>query len=245
MAACTIGSGLSGLAQTTGTDPTTIRVVDTSGSALPGARVTITGPGLREEGITSGDGRFALPVFLQPPPASYTVTATLAGFEAASVTTRASEAGADAVITIRMRIGCLDGPPLVVSRELQETLEKADVVALVRLDSVERQQRGRFGDYCGPITTFAATIVEPIKDRRSQPVGTIRFVMQNHDSEFEQGSDYIAILQWQSGMRTYGVMSPYLLPVRNGWVESPAPGIVKSGPLAEVLSALRSITGQP
>ena len=70
------------------------RATDTSGAALPGVRMSVTGPGLIAPKATIADdnGRFAI-AGLQPSPATYIVTAQLEGFETATVMVRAGSRG--------------------------------------------------------------------------------------------------------------------------------------------------------
>jgi hypothetical protein len=56
--------------QVAGTGRITGRVTDVTGGVLPGVRVTISGPGLREEAVTDVDGRFSVEGFIQGLPAT-------------------------------------------------------------------------------------------------------------------------------------------------------------------------------
>ena len=104
---------------------------------------------------------------LQPWAATYTVTARLEGFETVTVMVRAHD-GVDSSFTIRLHLECYE-PDFEVVPDLRPLVTAADLVALVRLDSIERGQQARIGDdWCGPITIFRGTIIEPVKDRRPQ-----------------------------------------------------------------------------
>jgi hypothetical protein len=246
--ACGVGNAISTSAQTVVTGRISGRVVDIAGGPLPGVRVTVTGPGLHEETVTDGSGHFAVEGLLQASSAAYGFTAELAGFETVNVVSSVSQNGVGTTVTIRMRVGCIE-PDLEVIPELHETVQDADVVALIRLDSVQRQSQVRLGDYCGPVTTFATTIIDAVKDRRAQRLGSIQFAMLDHRGVFEPGNDYIAFVKWHPGTRAYRVMSrSYLVPVQAGWVKWPYEdiyGVVQSGPIIEVINALRSIATQP
>ncbi len=67
-------------------------VVDAEGTSLPGVTVTVTGPGVRQERITQGDGAYASTGLAA---GGYVVTASLLGFETAespvSLTTGATQ----------------------------------------------------------------------------------------------------------------------------------------------------------
>ena len=151
----------------------------------------------------------------------------------------------DDPFTIRMRIGCF-GPGTILDEiiltEVDRFVKDADVVALVRLDSVEDQYQPRVGDgYCGSVIAFRATILDAVKDRRSRGQGPISFVLFGHERSYEPGEDYVAILRWQPGTRTYRVMSrAYFMLVKDGRVRWP--GGDKSESLPDVLTRLRSIS---
>jgi hypothetical protein len=203
-------------AQGDGTAQISGRITDGSGEALPGVQVRIIGPGVREQKETDSDGRFLVKGPLQPPPSTYTVTAQLAGFEDATVMVRARE-GADSGFTIRLRLECFE-PDFEVVPDLRPLVIAADLVALVRLDSIGRGQQARIGDdWCGPITIFRATILESVKDRRPQRSASVRFVLPGQEGQFDRGDNYIAILQWHPTTRAYRVTSrSYFALVRDG-----------------------------
>jgi hypothetical protein len=235
-----VGSTTSPYAQTVGTRQIAGRVTDAGGGALPGVRVTITGPGLlvAESTVVGNDGRFVVKGPLQPPPATYNVIAQLDGFETVAITAPASAADSDSTFTIRMRIPCME-PDLEVLGELDGYVKEADFAALVRLDSIERQQQPRVDDgYCGPITIFRATIVEAVKDRRPQRSGSIQFVLLGHRGQFEPGDEYIAVLQLHPSTRAYRVMSRgYFMLVKEGRVRWPSGD--KYEPLSDLMTTLR------
>jgi len=219
------------------------RVTDGTGSMLPGVRVTVDGPGLHGQAITDPEGKFAVQGFLTSGPAPYRVVAELRGFETANITVTAGS-GSTAPLNIRMRVGCLAIYDEVIS-DLHQMIHDADIVALVLLDSIEVRKKVRFDDsYCGDLTTFSATVTETVKDRSSPPVTSIQFVMFGSD-QFQRGDFYIAILKRKPGTRIYTLMSRgYFVPVRSGLVEWPNDS-VKTGPVTDVVAALRSITSQP
>ena len=213
------------------------RVTDAEGAALPGVRMSVTGQGLLRptETVADDNGRFAF-AGLQPSPATYTVTARLEGFETSTVMVRADPA-ADSSFTIRLHLECFE-PDLEVVPELSPLVAAADVVALVRLDSIDRAQQPRIGDeWCGPITIFRGTIIEPVKDRRPQRSPSVRFVLRGQEGQFARGDIYIAILQWHPVTRGYRVTSrSYFALVRDGRLTE---GDRK--PIADVLRELRTL----
>lgn len=216
------------------------RATDTSGAALPGVRMSVTGPGLIAPKATIADdnGRFAI-AGLQPSPATYIVTAQLEGFETATVMVRAHD-GVDSSFTIRLHLECYE-PDFEVVPDLRPLVTAADLVALVRLDSIERGQQARIGDdWCGPITIFRGTIIEPVRDRRPQRSSSVRFVLPGQEGQFERGDNYIAILQWHPATRAYRVTSrSYFALVRAGRLTDG-----ERRPIAEVLSGLRAMSQQ-
>jgi hypothetical protein len=83
----------------------------------------------------------------------------------------------DSRFTIRLHLECFEAD-LEAIPELRPLVSAADLIALVRLDSIERGQQPRIGDeWCGPITIVRATIIEPVKDRRPQRSRFVRFVL--------------------------------------------------------------------
>ena len=217
------------------------RVTDAVGAALPGVRISATGPGPIAPRATVADdnGDFAFAGLL-PSPATYTVTARLEGFETVTVMVRAHE-GVDSRFTIRLHLECFE-PDLEAIPELRPLVTAADLVVLVRVDSIERGQQPRIGEeWCGPITIFRATIIEPVKDRRPQRSRSVRFVLPGQEGQFERGDNYIAILQWRPATRAYQVMSrSYFALVRDGRLTE---GDRK--PIADVLRELRTLTLEP
>jgi hypothetical protein len=194
------------------------RVTDASGSRAP------WGPDKRhrpwpdhaqERPSADDNGDFAFAGVL-PSPATYTVTTRLEGFETVTVMVRAHE-GVDGRFTIRLHLECFE-PDLEAIPELRPLVSAADLIALVRLDSIERGQQPRIGEeWCGPITTFRGTIIEPVKDRRPQRSRSVRFVLPGQEGKFERGDNYIAIVQWHPATRAYQVMSrSYFARVRAG-----------------------------
>src|SRR5215208_6008520 len=92
--------------------------------------------------------------------------------------------------------------------------------------------------WCGPITIFHGTIIEPVKDRRPQRSPSVWFVLPGHEGQFERGDNYITILQWHPVTRAYRVMSrTYFALVRDGRLTDG-----DRRPIADVLSGLRSIS---
>jgi hypothetical protein len=189
-----------------------------------------------KETVAGDNGRFAI-AGLRPSPATYILTAQLEGFETVTVMVRAYE-GVDSSFTIRLHLECYE-PDFEVVPDVRPLVAAADLVALVRLDSIERGQQARIGDdWCGPITIFRGTIIEPAKDRRPQRLPSVRFVLPGQEAQFERGDNYIAILQWHPATRAYRVTSrSYFALVRDGRLTE---GDKK--PIADVLRELRTLT---
>jgi hypothetical protein len=232
-------------AQDVGSAQITGRVVDTQGAPLPGVRITATRDLQRKEVITSSDGGFAISGLA---PATYELKADLDGFETVNMTVPVSATGVGKPLTIRMRLGCFE-PDLEVIPALVDTVNAADLIIRVRLDSIERAYQQRVDDgYCGTITVFEATIGELVVNRRSQSLGRIRFVMLGTEVDrFQPGNDYIAFLMWHSGTGTYRTFGRgyYLVPVRDGRVN--LPGRIRGEgdqPLDEALAAVRALSLQ-
>ena len=141
-----------------------------------------------------------------------------------------------------MLITCMK-PDLDVTTELPAAVKEADLVALVRLDSIQHIHV-KLEDGCqGSVTNFRATIINATKNRRSERLGSIGFVLVLHRGQFDIGEDYIVFLQWHPGTSAYRVIGrSYVVPVRAGRVILPSRDTDE--PLADALTALRSISSQ-
>jgi outer membrane receptor protein involved in Fe transport len=91
-------------------------VADETGGALPGATVTMTGPGLTKTTTTGPEGQFR---FDRLPPGRYDITAALPGFTTHSATLTVADAVATAP-TLTLRVASL-GETIVVSASRVET----------------------------------------------------------------------------------------------------------------------------
>ncbi|MYD72371.1 MAG: TonB-dependent receptor [Acidobacteria bacterium] len=75
-------------------------VVDANGSPLPGVVVTVTGPGVREERVTGGDGSYAVADLAA---GDYVVTAILPGFDTVELPVSV-EAGATQTVPVVLQV---------------------------------------------------------------------------------------------------------------------------------------------
>jgi hypothetical protein len=233
---------LPGVAQTVGTARLTGVVGDTRGGVLPGVTVTVSGPGLREKAVTDENGRFAIEGLMQGRPATYTVTAELAGFQTRTLDSVAAVPGGVVDLAITLEIGCVQ-EVLYVDPGLLKNLQSSDGVFLLRIESMTPARHWKASTWCGDSPEYVAPVIETIKGARPA-AGTLRFVLFGSGHRYETGGEYIAFLAWEPSIGRYRVLMPgYLVPVRSGWVEwdrLPTIGIPQGSPVSDVIEALRS-----
>ncbi|MGE5360890.1 MAG: carboxypeptidase regulatory-like domain-containing protein [Bacteroidales bacterium] len=123
-------------------------VKDASGGVLPGVTVTVTSPGLvgTSTAVTDSEGRYRFPAL---PPSTYTVTATLQGFNTWKVTTRLS-LGQVIKVDISLVVGGVTETVQVTGEApLIDTKQNA-AFATVSKDMIDRIPKGR--DFTDVIT---------------------------------------------------------------------------------------------
>jgi carboxypeptidase family protein len=217
------GGWTSVLAQTVGTGHISGQITDKSGAVLPGVRVTINGPTLRQEAITDADGRFSVEGLVQDWPSVYAITAELAGFLPATVERIKAIVGGDVSIRITLELAPLCQVQWV-DFGLAENLRLADAVFLVRIESSS-------------------------STHRTSPTSVRFSVLSERNNEHNSSSEYIAFLRWEPSIGRYQVLMPqsYFVPATGGWVDWPAlktVGLPSVSPVSAALEALRSLSEQ-
>jgi carboxypeptidase family protein len=246
---CAAGAWTSVLAQTVGTGHISGQVTDKSGAALPGVRVTITGPTLHQEAITDADGRFGLEGLVQGWPSTYAITAELVGFAPAIVERIKANVGGDVSVRIALEVAPVC-EILWVDLGLAENLRLADAVFLVRIESSSSTRPAKLPDYCVHSTEYVATVIDTVKDTHRTSPTSVRFsVLSERNNEHNSSSEYIAFLRWEPSIGRYQVLMPqsYFVPATGGWVDWPAlktVGLPSVSPVSAALEALRSLSEQ-
>jgi outer membrane receptor protein involved in Fe transport len=119
-------------------------VVDESGGALPGATVTLSGPGGSATGITRADGKFTL---TNVAAGSYKVTVAMPSF--ASVTRDAvnvAAAGGD-IGSFTLKIATLGETVIVSASRVESTITNAPAtMSVVQADTIATSPAQNFGD---------------------------------------------------------------------------------------------------
>ena len=214
------------------------RATDSTGAALPGVAVTVTGNGVQRQDVSSADGRFDIP---DVPTGSYDVTAELPGFERASrhisLTTPESVVEFQFVLPVT---GCsiVDYIDLGLSHAVIE----ADAVLYVRIVNVDRKP---IAEGCSITSTlYTAIVLESIKadSQRSESL-TVQWRQRQPLSD-PLGQEYLVFLGSDPSDRTYEswLDGSYLFAVRDGkvqWPRDDLPGISDGDPLERVTSAIR------
>jgi hypothetical protein len=172
------------------------RVVDQSGAALPGVTVTVGDE--RRQSVTDAQGRFEISGV---PTGSYTVTATLLGFQIERRSVRLAASGS--VVNFTMAVSCVaDTPsftrPPLVDRRL---LARSDLVVHLVLDA--RLEKGPPSD-ADSRSRYRATVLRTLSRPRTGKiiVRTID-VLLNPYAEFEIGSEYVVWLTWRGNRNAF------------------------------------------
>ena len=222
------------LAQTGGTVRVAGHVMDRDGAPLGSALVTLTTNDVVREVVTDPDGRF---VFAELPPAAFTVTATLTGFQSANRTVVASVPGA-VTIDFRLDAACLS---TIRGNDwgLPTNIAAADAVLYVRIIDAGRPARLTSGGYCVEGQEHRATVVAAIKS----PVlrsDTIRLVRAG--GRYNAGDEYILFLHVHpSG--AFVDFRDHAFQVEQGrvrWTRTDLPGVTDGSPVRQVLEGLRN-----
>jgi hypothetical protein len=221
-------------AQTTGTVRVAGRVVDRDGGPLGSAIVRVTAAAVDREVVTDPDGAF---MFTALAPASYTVTATLTGFQPA---TRSVVASAPGSVNVDFR---LDAACLSTIRAndwgLPTNIAAADAVLYVRITDAGRPTRLASSGYCVEGKEHRATVVAAIKSPvlRSDVIRLVRA-----GGAYNTGDEYILFLHVHpSG--AFVDFRDHAFQVQQGrvrWTRTDLPGVTDGSPVRQVLEGLRS-----
>jgi hypothetical protein len=233
--AVAVAVAVAAYAQTsTGTVRVAGRVVDRDGAPLGGALVRATANAADREVVTDPDGGF---VFTDLAPATYTVTATLTGFQSATRSVAASVAGAVS-IDFRLDAACLS-TIRVNDWGLPTNIAAADAILYVRITDAGRPTRLMSSGYCVEGHEHRATVVAAIKSPALQS-DVIRLV--HAGGRYNTGDEYILFLHVHpSG--AFVDFHDHAFQVEQGrvrWTRSDLPGITDGSPVRQVLEGLRN-----
>ena len=225
-------------AQTLGNGSVSGQVRDHTGGALPGVTVVLAGPGLERRVVTDSTGTY----FVEGPPAVYSLTASLPGFDSFEVRGITVEAGRHVDLPITLQLGCIT-PDLYVDRGLAAAVKEADAVLLFRVASSAPPAYRRLGHFCGIAYEYTATVIERIKDiDRAAPM-TVTFVVFE-DRQFEVGAEYLAFFEREPRGQRLQVYSPsYIARIVGSEVPCGATSL-PCGIVADVVETLRNLTGR-
>jgi hypothetical protein len=242
---CLLWASTDGAAQVVGSGNISGRVEDADGAAIPGVTLAIKGPGFAAEAISDAAGLFSVDGIIQPPPATYTIRATIPGFAPVVRNVVAGPGGnVEVVVTLLPLCG---EPDLYIDPGIPEALRSASGVFLLRIERAAAPRHWTVGTNCGDATEYTATVFARVKVTHSSTVGTLSFLVFGN-YRYEVGSDYLALLLWEPTVDRYQIFSPnYVLPVRSGIIECEQlrEGLPCGSFVTDALGALRSLAGQP
>jgi outer membrane receptor for ferrienterochelin and colicins len=118
-------------------------VVDETGGVLPGATVTLSGPGVSKTAVTGSDGEYR---FTGVPAGSYKLTVTMSGFGAVSQDVTASETGVEVPRTA-LKIAGLGETVVVTASKVESTIANAPAtMSVITAETLETSPSQNFGD---------------------------------------------------------------------------------------------------
>ncbi len=142
LTATLVGIAAPSFAQPAQTGTISGEIKDTTGGVLPGVTVTITSQdrGFSRDAVSDGNGRYVFPAV---PIGLYTISATLQGFQTATVTDNLVEVEKTTSVPLDMRVGALTDTVQVVGQV--PIVDRSTVTATTRLskDEFEKLPVGR------------------------------------------------------------------------------------------------------
>ena len=171
------------------------RVVDESGAPMPG--VTITVDERRRQSVTDGQGRFEIDGLTT---GTYTVTATLLGFQIERRKLRLTAPDSD--VNFTMFVSC-DAVTLSFSRPLADRrlLARSDLVVHLVLDA--RLEEPASPDHDSR-SRYRATVLRSLtRPRNGKMIVRTIDVLLNPYADFEIGSEYVVWLTWRGDRNAF------------------------------------------
>jgi outer membrane receptor protein involved in Fe transport len=118
-------------------------VVDETGGVLPGATVTLSGPGVSKTAVTGSDGGYR---FTGVPAGSYKLTVTMSGFGVVSQDVTASETGIEVPRTA-LKIAGLGETVVVTASKVESTIANAPAtMSVITAETLASSPSQNFGD---------------------------------------------------------------------------------------------------
>lgn len=210
------------------------RTTDRTGAAVPGVTVTLAGATMRRA-VTDADGRY---LFTDLPTGSYTVTASIPGFQTSTHAVVASAPGSFAV-DLALHVGCLFEIQRV-DFGLPTNMAAADAILYLRIADAGRAVRVTESDYCVEGRQHAAVVLGAIKSPRLSS-DTIRLVRAG-TSDYRPGDEVIVFLR-RHPSGAFLDFGDYAFAVREGrvrWWRDDLPGVTDGSPVRDVLEGLRN-----
>jgi hypothetical protein len=213
------------------------------GGPLPGATVTVTGPGFSRSVVADGnEGRFTFSGLL---PGAYAVTAQLAGFKSQTERDVIIGPGLTTTVSLGLAYECfefLDAVDMGTPRHVRE----ADTIVHLRILAVGARTEWSFGDRCMLANEHTAAVLRVVKTSPAQNrLGdTLRFVQLAGDPSYASGEEYVALLKWEAAAETHRTITGfYMFPIRDGRVifkRTDVPALKDQMPVADFVSALKA-----
>jgi hypothetical protein len=215
--------------------------VTTGGAALPGAQVVLGGP-VQRQVTTDIDGRYA---FTDLPAGSYTVTATLTGFE--TVVKHVPVTRVRVELNLIMTLPCVTenlDPPLRIPVVFDEMLNRVHAVAHVRIMNVSPPERGVTDWGCVLNRRYAATVLDTINVAgQGGGAATFTFFAAASEEPLETGDELFTFLFQDSQGQYFESNDEYRIPIRNGrveWTRTDTTTVRTGDTAANALDAIRA-----
>jgi len=175
------------------------RLVDQSGNPLPGVTIIAARGDEQRQAISGSDGRFELSGLVA---GTYTVLASLRGFQTERRTLQLTASGS-AAVDVPMHVSCIADTlsftrPSLVDRRL---LARSDLVVHLVLDarleeatSPDRDSRSR----------YRATVLRSLtRPRNGKTIVRTIDVLLNPYADFEIGGEYVVWLTWRGDRNAF------------------------------------------
>jgi hypothetical protein len=152
---------------------------------------------------------------MQGAPSTYALTAVLAGFDSITIEKISANVGGEVHIPVTLKVGKLCEVTWV-DQGWEESLRRADLVALVRIESSSSNREPDSPNYCVYSTDNVATVIDTIKGTNAGSAKLPFSMLVDPPGIILRGSEYIAFLQWDTSVGKYQASTPYFIPVEAG-----------------------------
>ena len=202
-----------------GTGAVIVRAHSRGGHALPGVKVTLTGPGEPMAAVTDRDGSTEMRAAFQA--ATYTVQLQLPGFATIQRTIEARPLGVVSVAA-EMRVCDTTLEDIRVDLGVPETFRQADAVVHFKIAAIDEPRPAREAGegICGgrEIEVHGAPLaVAKLAPGLEAPRA---FLVRRETTGYRVGEEFLAFLYWQPGLQQY-LPFGYMVPVVDGRIVWP------------------------